>query len=209
MDLQACATAPRPDYSNFFAHHPRSILIVPPFNKTTAVEAPIVFDTTVSFPFAERGYYVFPVFLTRAILTEAGLTDEGLLTNVPPQRFKEIFGADAVLYVTINSWTTQYIVISSTVTVEVQYTLVDSESGAVLWERTEQAKHNSGSSGGGGGGLAALIVTAVDAAVTAAVVDYRPLARQTNALVVNRENTGLPAGPYHPDYKNDYQNYRE
>ncbi len=64
LSLEACATGPKPDYSKFFEHQPRSILIVPPFNKTTAVDAPGFFLTTISQPFAEKGYYVFLLFVT-------------------------------------------------------------------------------------------------------------------------------------------------
>jgi len=212
--LQGCVTPPpKPDYSTFIENHPRSIVVVPAFNLTTAVEAPIVFDSTVTRPFAERGYYVFPVFLTIDVLNDMGLSDEGVLAEVPPQRFKDVFGADAVLFVTIQDWVTSYVVLSSSVTVTVHYKLVDTSTGAVLWEQAKTARHQSGGGGGGGGGglvglVVQVIVSAVEAAVTAGVVDYRPLAIQANTMAVNQQGYGLPAGPYHPGYQKDYQNYQ-
>jgi hypothetical protein len=197
----ACATVPKPDYSKFFEHHPRSVLIIPAINKTTAVEAPTVFNTTVTRPFAERGYYVYPVFLTRDILNDIGLTDEGLIAQAQPQRFKEIFGADAVLFVTVNTWATTYVVLASSVTVEANYKLVDTDTGEVIWERTERVVEQSGGSNP--------IAMAISAALTALTVDYRPLARRTNILVVDKPGQGLPAGPYRSEYKNDYTNYRD
>ncbi|MGH7407557.1 MAG: GNA1162 family protein [Candidatus Methylomirabilales bacterium] len=202
FSVGACATAPKPDYSKFFEHHPRSVLIVPPINKTTAVEAPIVFDTTVTRPFAERGYYIYPVFLTRDILNDLGLSDEGLIAQAQPQRFREIFGADAVLFVTVNTWTTTYLVLASSVTVEANYKLVDTATGEVIWERTERVAEQSG---GGSNPIA----MAISAALTALTVDYRPLARRTNILVVDKPGQGLPAGPYRSEYKQDYSNYRD
>ncbi|WP_447970072.1 GNA1162 family protein [Nitrospira sp. M1] len=208
ISLQGCITPPpKPDYSQFFEHHPRSIVVVPASNTTTAVEAPVVFDTTVTRPLAERGYYVFPVFLTRDVLIDLGLSDEGVLAEASPQRFKDVFGADAILYVTIKEWVTSYIVISSSVRVTVHYKLVDTSSGTVLWEQTRTAVHQSGA-GGGGNPIAALIVAAVDAAVTAGAVDYRPLAIQANTMAVNPKGVGIPAGPYHPDFRKDYPNYQ-
>lgn len=201
LSVGACATAPKPDYSKFFEHHPRSVLIVPPINKTTAVEAPIVFNTTVTRPFAERGYYVYPVFLTRDILNDLGLSDEGLIAQAQPQRFREIFGADAVLFVTVNTWTTTYVVLASSVTVEANYKLVDTDTGEVIWERTERVAEASR-----GGSLLEMVISA---AITALTVDYRPLARKTNVLVVDKPGQGLPAGPYRSEYKNDYPNYRD
>jgi hypothetical protein len=201
LSVGACATSPKPDYSKFFEHHPRSVLIVPAINKTTAVEAPTVFNTTVTRPFAERGYYVYPVFLTRDILNDLGLSDEGLIAQAQPQRFREIFGADAVLFVTVNTWTTTYVVLASSVTVEANYKLVDTDTGEVIWERTERVAEASR-----GGNLLEMVISA---AITALTVDYRPLARRTNVLVVDKPGQGLPAGPYRSEYKQDYPNYRD
>jgi hypothetical protein len=201
LSVGACATSPKPDYSKFFEHHPRSVLIVPAINKTTAVEAPTVFNTTVTRPFAERGYYVYPVFLTRDILNDLGLSDEGLIAQAQPQRFREIFGADAVLFVTVNTWTTTYVVLASSVTVEANYKLVDTDTGEVIWERTERVAEASR-----GGSLLEMVISA---AITALTVDYRPLARRTNVLVVDKPGQGLPAGPYRSEYKQDYPNYRD
>ncbi|HLA62018.1 MAG TPA: GNA1162 family protein, partial [Nitrospiraceae bacterium] len=175
--LSGCVTQPKPDYSNFFDHQPRSILVVPPANKTTAVDAPAVFLTTVSAAFAERGYYVFPVFLVQDILNDLGATDEGSIAAIPPEKFKEVFGTDSILYVTITDWTTTYVVLSSNITVGAEYRLVEAGTGAVLWTGTQKVIQ---SSGGGGGGLPGLIVAAVQAAVTATTVQYRPIAIQAN-----------------------------
>lgn len=167
---------------------PRSILVVPPLNQTTAVDAPLLFNTTVTRPLAERGYYVFPVALTTGVLQDLGLTDEGLIGRTPPSRFREVFGADAVLFVTIRAWVTTYLVLASSVSVEAHYRLVDTGSGAPLWERTERVSQNSDVRRG-------WLETVVSAAVTAVAVDYRPLARQANERAF-APAAGLPAGPY-------------
>src|SRR5580765_907536 len=199
--LSGCVTQPKPDYSKFFDHQPHSILVVPPANKTTAVDAPAVFLTTVSAAFAERGYYVFPVFLVQDILNDLGATDEGSIAAIPPEKFKEVFGTDSILYVTITDWTTTYVVLSSNITVGAEYRLVEAGTGAVLWTGTQKVIQSSG--GGGGGGLAVLIVAAVQAAVTATTVQYRPIAIQANNMAASRSGYGLPAGPYHPEFQKD------
>lgn len=205
--LSACITPPaKPDYTKFFDHQPRSILVVPPANKTTAVDAPAVFLTTVSAAFAERGYYVFPVFLVQAILTDLGATDEGAIATVPPDKFKEVFGTDSILYVTITDWTTSYIVLASNIIVGAEYRLVDAATGDILWTHKERVVHNSG--GGGGGLIGALVVAAVQAAITATTVQYRPIAIQANEFAANRSGYGLPAGPYHPEFQKDHEHYK-
>ena len=202
--LTGCATAPKWDYTRFFEHHPRSILVVPASNTTTAVDAPEIWSTTVTMPLAERGYYVFPVYLTIDVLKDFGLTNEALLGQLPPNRFREIFGADAVLFVTIHDWSTKYLVLASNVTVRASYRLVDTRTGLVLWHGERQTVYQSG---GGGGGLAGLIVALVNALATTAV-DYRPLARETNSQVFRATREGLPAGPYHPAYQKDRAEYK-
>jgi hypothetical protein len=108
------------------------------------------FLTTVSAAFAERGYYVFSVFLVQNILNDLGATDEGAIAAIPPEKFKEVFGADSILYVTITDWPTSYIVIASNIIMGAEYRLVDAGTGAVLWTGKQKIIHDSG---GGGGGL--------------------------------------------------------
>ncbi|MBA2252863.1 MAG: DUF799 family lipoprotein, partial [Nitrospirales bacterium] len=61
--LSGCASQAKPDYQKFYEHHPRTILVLPPANKTTAVDAPPIFLTTVTRPFEKRGYYVIPIYI--------------------------------------------------------------------------------------------------------------------------------------------------
>jgi hypothetical protein len=74
--LTGCATTPTWDYTAFFESRPRSILVVPVGNTTTAVNAPEIWSTTATMPLAERGYYVFPVYLTADLLKDLGLSNE-------------------------------------------------------------------------------------------------------------------------------------
>jgi hypothetical protein len=206
--LSGCATSmpPPPEYTNFFDHQPRSILVVPPANKTTAVDAPAVILTTVSAAFAERGYYVFPVFLVQDILNDLGATDEGAIAAIPPEKFKEVFGTDSILYVTITDWTTSYVVLASNIIVGAEYRLVDADTGAVLWTRKQRVVQISG--GGGGGLIGSLVAASISAAITATTVQYRPNAFQANKLVASRSGFGIPAGPYHPEFQKDREQFK-
>jgi hypothetical protein len=202
----ASGCAPRKHYDAYYAHEPRSILVVPPLNETTAIDAQNVYMTTVSRPLAERGFYVFPAFLTEALLRDLGLPEAGLVHQLPLERFREHFGADAVLFVTIHDWSNKYIVIQSSTVVEVSFVLKDTRTGTVLWESKQSAMRSSGD---GGGNLFAMLIAA---AVTYAVnemteTDYSSLARQANAQAFTIPGTGLPAGPYHPDFGKDRDRY--
>jgi hypothetical protein len=192
--LAGCASVSKRDLSAFYAHEPRSIIIVPAMNESTEVTAPAVLITTVTVPLAERGYYVFPVYLTELLLRDLGLPEAGLVHQLPPQRFFDLFGADAVLFITIKDWSTKYLVLVSSVVVDMEYLLKDTRTGTVLWESKQQVARSSGGSNP--------IAMVIEAALNALFTDYLPLARQANNQAF-RLPSGLPAGPYHPDHKKD------
>ena len=192
--LAGCASVGKRDLSTFYAHEPRSIIVVPVVNESPEVTAPAVFVTTITVPLAERGYYVFPVYLTELLLRDLGLPEAGLVHQLPSQRFFDLFGADAVLFVTIKDWSTKYLVLASSVVVEMEYVLKDTRTGTVLWQSKQQVARSSGGSNP--------IVMAVSAALNALFTDYLPLARQAN-IQVFRPPDGLPAGRYHPDHGKD------
>ncbi|MBI4517622.1 MAG: DUF799 family lipoprotein [Deltaproteobacteria bacterium] len=204
--LGVAGCAAKKDYSAYFAHEPRSILIVPALNETTTVEAQPVYMTTVSRPLAERGFYVFPVYLTELLLRDLGLPEAGLVHQLPLDRFREHFGADAVLFVTIKDWSNRYAVLQTSTTVTAAFTLKDTRTGTLLWESTQSVAHNSGD--GGGNLIGMLVAAAVTYAVNEMIeVDYRPLAQQANTQAFVMPGTGLPAGPYHPDFGGDKDRY--
>lgn len=207
VQLTGCAVKPKVNLDAFYAHRPRSIAVVPVVNESPEVSASSVFISTISQPLAERGYYVFPVYLTELILRDFGLAEAGHVHQLPAQRFNELFGADAVLLVTIKDWSTKYLVLASVVVVEMEYVLKDTRTGLVLWENKQTYTHDSGSAGiGGNSGAAGLIAMAVAAAVNAIFTDYLPLARQANRLAFQPPK-GLPAGPYHTDYGRDQERF--
>jgi len=197
--LLGCVTPARKDYSRFLAEGPRSILVVPVVNKTVDVEAPNYFLSTLTLPVAERGYYVFPVNMVKRVLEDDGLADAALVHAADPARLASLFGADTVLYVTIERWEARYILISTQVTVEFDYVLKSGRTGAELWRdhRTMEYAPNQGN--GGGGLLGALLA----AAIVKAAPNYMPLARQANATAFAWPGPGLPAGPYLPEHGKD------
>ena len=192
--LAGCASVGTRDLSAFYAHAPRSIIVVPVVNESPEVTAPAVFITTITVPLAERGYYVFPVYLTELLLRDFGLPEAGLVHQWPSKRFFDLFGAEAVLFVTIKDWSTKYLVLVSSVVVDMEYVLKDTRTGTVLWEGKQQVARTSGGSNP--------IAMVLEAALNALFTDYLPLARQAN-MQAFRPPSGLPAGPYHPDHGKD------
>jgi hypothetical protein len=202
--LAGCVTTPpRPDYAKVLSADLRSILVVPVVNNTVEVNAPDYFLSTIPVPVAERGYYVFPVNLVKRVLEDDGLADAGMVHAADPVRLAALFGADAVLYVTIERWDAQYILISTSVTVQFTYVLRDGRTGDTLWKARRTAAYQS-DSGGGNSGAAGLIAAIVSAAVTKASPNYMPLARQANEQALGPPGVGFPYGPHRPEYGSDY-----
>ena len=192
--VTGCATPVKSDLSAFHAAKPRSILVVPAVNKTLNVDAPNYLLTTLTVPLAEKGFYVFPVHTARTVLEQEGFYEGDAIHQQPPQALANLFGADAILYVTINRWDAQYALITTTVTVNFDYRLV-SKDGTELWKANKQMQY-APQSQNAGHPLATLLVAAVTAAMTRADPNYLPLAIMANEQVFNTDVTAIPAGPY-------------
>ena len=192
-----CATAPKKDYSEFRAADPHSVLIVPVINNTVSVEAPALFLTTLPIPVAERGYYVFPVNMVKRVLEDEGLGDPGLVHSSDPSRLCALFGADAVLYVTIEAWTAQYMVINTQVTVEFGYVMKDGKTGNTIWTDRQMIIRDSSS------GARDPVTPFIAAIIMKASPNYAGLARSANNHAFWWKGMGLPPGPYHVLYGKD------
>lgn len=198
LALQGCVTPPKPyDYSAFQQSLPRSILVLPPLNESVAVEGTYSYLSTVSRPIAEHGYYVFPVAVIDQLMRENGLPDAAEMQKIPLPKLREITGADAVLYTTLHQYGSQYIVLSSTTTVDVSARLVDTRTGALLWESREVLRQ--GTSGGGQGLLGQLVGALITQVINSKTDPAHGVSRMANFQMVGMRGRGLPFGPYHPD----------
>lgn len=180
-------------FPKMYSEPPLSILVVPAINHSTAADAPDLYSTTIAHPIAEAGYYVMPLPLTNFLLNQEGITDGAQLREVDASKFKQLFDADAVLFVTINQWDTNYYVTGGNVTVGAEFDLVSTKTSEVLWNYHSVIVHNtSGNSGN-------LIADIISTAITTALTDYVPIARIVNATVVGT----MPVGKYHKAHGKD------
>lgn len=182
---------------------PTSILIVPVNNYSIDVLAPTSVLATLPFYLAERGYYVFPVHTVKTILEGEGYYEAAEVHQAPPQRLAELFGADTILYVTVNEWTAKYLILSTQTEVEFNYRLVAAD-GAPLWEQELALAYSPQQQNSTGNPLADLIASAITAAVERASPNYLPLTREANSRVFFNRATGIPPGPYSPAYQQYY-----
>ncbi|NOX90949.1 MAG: hypothetical protein GXP18_00435 [Gammaproteobacteria bacterium] len=185
-------------YPEMYQEMPKTVLVLPAINRSTAADAPHLYSSTVAQPLANAGFYVLSTEVTKKFLENEGLSSGEQLRGIPPQKFGETFGADAVLYVTIEKWDSNYYVLGGNVTVKISYQLKSAKSGSELWAyENEVVLDTSGDSNNSGGLLGAIIATAIKTATQ----DYVPIARRVNNLALNN----IPFGSYHKLYKKDVE----
>lgn len=182
-----------------YAEHPRSILVLPPINKSTAADAKDFYLATVAEPLTNCGYYVYPIDVVYEILKQEGLSDAETMLNVPPQKFKQFFGTDAIMYVSILSWNTSYYVIAGNVTVSINCVVKSTTTGKVLWVYDGTLKLDTSGDSGNLPGLAGLIAKVATTAIKTAATDYVPIAQKLNGAVFST----MPFGAYHPLFDQD------
>lgn len=195
--LAGCASAPsaKKDLSAFNAAAPRSILVVPAVNKSLDVDAPNYLLSTLTLPLAEKGFYVFPVNTVKFVLEQEGFYEGEQIHQQPPETLAHLFGADAVLYVTIQRWDAKYALITTTVTVEFDYRMV-AKDGTEIWKATQSMQYSPQNNNSSGNPLVDLIATAISAAITRAAPNYLPLTQQANQVVFVLGPNAIPNGPY-------------
>ena len=199
----ACATPQPYDYTAFKEARPKSLLVLPPLNNSPDVNASYSFLSHVTLPLAESGYYVLPVTLVDGMFRENGVTDPGQMHEVPAAKLKEIFGADAVLYIKIGQYGTSYSVISSESRVSAEASLVDLASGGVLWQGSATASSAEGRSSSGG--LVGMLVQAIVSQIVETISDRsHPVAGVTSMRLLSAGRPGgLLFGPRSPRFGTD------
>lgn len=194
--LTGCATTKKPfDWSAFEQANPKSILILPVLNNTVDVDAPLFALSTLSLPLGEKGYYAFPINTVKTTLEQEGLYEGETIKMLGTPRLASMFGADSVLYVEINKWDAEYAILSTTVTVSIDYLLEDSQ-GTPIWSESVSMKYNPQQSNSSGNSLVDLVAAAVTAGLTRAAPNYIPLMHQANNQAFVTGHRALPPGPY-------------
>lgn len=201
--LGACATPQPRDYTEFKQSRPRSILVLPPVNNSPEVGAVAGFYAQVTYPLAESGYYVFPVTLVDETFKQNGMSVPSEIQAVAPAKLREIFGADAAMYITITEYGASYQVMQSVVTVSASAKLVDLRTGTLLWQGAATASDKEGSNSNSGGILGQMIGALIDQVVNSVTDSSYPIAGKTSMRLLMAHPNGMLYGPYSPRYKTD------
>lgn len=202
--IQGCATPPTSfDYTAYKESRPRSILVLPPVNNSPEVKASYSVLSYATKPLAEAGYYVMPVTLVAEAFKENGVTQPSDMHATSAQKLREIFGADAALYVSISKYGTVYQVLNSASIVAADAKLVDLKTGKLLWSGSASASSAEGENQQGG--LAVLLIAALVKQVMGTMMDRsHQIAGITSARLLSAGvPNGLLYGPRSPNYGKD------
>ena len=178
-------------YSRFYEQNPVSILLMPPINRSTHVEAKEIFHASLQKPLANKGYYVIPTFLSMEILKKESAYDSELLLNQPLNKFGTFFGADLALFTIIHKWDKSGI--ASRVYVKVEYIIKSIKKNETIYSRTGEIIVDTSVNRGYGNPCGAL-VSVVASAIKTATTKYIDVARTCNEYIIR----DLPEGKYSP-----------
>ena len=196
LAVAGCAAPEPKDYSLYREHMPASILVLPPTNQSVEVNAGYSVMSSVTTPLAAAGYYVFPVAVVDTYFKENGLATAAEMHGAPLDKIKEVFGADAVLYLDVEQYGQEYNIVSSAATVDIDAKMVDTDTGLTIWEGRASGSESS-SDGNSGGGLLGLLATAAlaQAVGTTADASHGIAVEANKSLILGSD--GLLLGPYH------------
>ena len=181
-------------YANMYEHKPVTLLVMPPINNTTNVEAKELLYTSISKPLVEAGYYVISPYLAMDVLKNESAYDAELFIDAPLNSFQQYFGADAVVFSIINAWTKQGFGVRTDIT----YIVKSARTSDILFEKRCDLYLDLSSNSGGNSPFAALtdlIVSAINTATT----EHISAARKANYYIFS----DIPRGKYHPQYMQD------
>jgi len=198
--LTGCA-APKPyDYTALRQAKPQSILVLPPLNQTPEVTAQAGVLSRVTLPLAESGYYVLPVAVTEETFRQNGIITAQDAQDLPAAKLRDIFGADAALYLNVSEYGSVYAVLRSETKVTLAAKLVDLRTGEQLW--SGEASASSAETKGTSSSLVGMLVSALIDQIADSLSDRSvQIAEIANSrLLYAGRPGGLLHGPRSPQY---------
>ena len=181
-------------YAKMYEEKPITLLVMPPINNSTNVEAKDLLYTSISRPLVEAGYYVISPLLAMDVLKAESAYDSELFFDAPLTTFRNYFGADAVVFSIIDTWAKK----GTGIETKIRYVIKSAYSNEILFDRSCDLYLDLSIDSGANGLLGALVDLAASAINTAAT-DHIKAARKANYYILS----DIPRGKYSPDYMLD------
>ena len=181
-------------YAKMYEEKPVTLLVMPPINNSTNVEAKDLLYTSISRPLVEAGYYVISPLLAMDVLKSESAYDSEMFFDAPLTAFQNYFGADAVVFSVIDTWAKKGMGIET----KIRYVIKSAYTNDTLFERSCDLYLDLSVDSGTNGLLGALVDLAASAINTAAT-DHIKAARKANYYILR----DIPRGKYSPDHMLD------
>lgn len=181
-------------YAKMYEEKPVTILVMPPINNSTNVEAKDLLYTSISRPLVEAGYYVVSPLLAMDVLKSESAYDAEMFYDAPLTVFNDYFGADAVVFSVIESWTKKGLGIQT----KIRYVIKSAYTNEILFDRSCDLYLDLSVNSRSNDALVALIDLAASVVKTA-TTDHIIAARKANYFIFR----DIPRGIYSPDYMYD------
>lgn len=178
-------------YAKMYEERPLTLLIMPPINNSTNVEAKELLYTSISRPLIEAGYYVISPLLAMDVFKAESAYDAENFIEIPLTAFCNYFGADAVVFSVIDSWTKKGFGIET----KIQYIIKSTRTNEVIFDRSCDLYLDLQVNSGSGGIIGALVDLTASVIMTAAT-EHIVAARKANYFIMD----DIPRGKYSPDY---------
>ena len=187
-------------YAKMYEEKPITLLVMPPINNSTNVEAKDLLYTSISRPLVEAGYYVISPLLAMDVLKAESAYDSEMFFDGPLTAFQNYFGADAVVFSVIDTWAKKGMGIET----KIRYVIKSAHTNEILFDRSCDLYLDLSIDSGANGLLGALVDLAASAINTAAT-DHIKAARNANYFILR----DIPRGKYSPEYMMDKETIAE
>jgi len=118
----------------FDPYTPKVIAVLPLSNQSLKYNAPIKCREIFYEELAEKGYYLLPLEMIDSALKELGVDSGNKIDLYTPQKYGEVLGADTLIYGNVREFNTKYLVAYASVTVSLEFKMVEASTGKVLWK---------------------------------------------------------------------------
>ena len=181
-------------YAKMYEEKPVTLLVMPPINNSTNVEAKELLYTSISRPLIEAGYYVISPLLAMDVLKAESAYDAEMFFNASLTMFNNYFGADAVVFSIIDNWAKKGMGIQT----KIRYVIKSTYTGETLFDRSCDLYLDLSVDSQSESLLGSLIDLA-ESAINTAATDHIVAARKANYYILR----DIPRGKYSPEYMLD------
>jgi hypothetical protein len=181
-------------YAKMYEEKPVTLLVMPPINNSANVEAKELLYTSISRPLVEAGYYVISPLLAMDVLKAESAYDAEMFFDAPLTPFRNYFGADAVVFSVIDTWTKKGMGIET----KIRYVIKSAHTHEILFDRSCDLYLDLSVNSESKSALGALINLAASV-INTAVTDHIIAARKANYFILR----DIPRGKYSPEHMLD------